>query len=500
MTARPSIKFSGAAIDAGTAARFTPGAALAAVAAITLVRLAFLSAEYHPLHADEAQYWSWSLDPAFGYYSKPPMLAWLIWLTTSLTGDGPFGVRLSSPMLHAAAAMFLYGVGRRLFDARVGFWSAVTYATLPAVSLSTVIASTDAPLLMFWSAALYFFVRAVDDDGRRWWLATGVAAGLALLSKYAGVAFPAGMLLYLALSSCHRSWLARSGPWLALGAMLLLVAPNLAWNAEHGWLTLAHVGENAALSGPLFHPDEMLEFLGAQFGVFGPILFGVLLVMLARGRRETRDHRMLLLLCFVIPMLATITVQAFLSRANANWAAPVYAAATVTVVAGLLREHRLRLMIGSLVLHLVTAAAIYGFEPARPLTGLADERWSDPFRRLRGWPDVGANLAAILQAYPDLLLLSDERRYLAHYIYEAKIPPDRAYKWNPDGRIDDHYEFISDMEAVEGFDFIYLTRWDPDPVSGHFDRVEILPDIRVRTHSDTEIRLNVRLLYGFRGY
>ena len=172
----------------------------------------------------------------------------------------------------------------------------------------------------------------------------------------------------------------------------------------------------------------------------------------------------------------------------------------MTVVAGLLRERRRRLLIGSLVLHLIAAGAVYGFEPARPLTGLAEERWSDPFRRLRGWPDVGAELSAILETHPDMLLLSDERRYLAHYIYEANVPLDRVYKWNPDGRIDDHYELISSLESAEGRDFVYLTRWDPDPVLTHFDRVEVLPDIRVRTHADTEIRLHVRLAYGFRGY
>jgi hypothetical protein len=308
------------------------------------------------------------------------------------------------------------------------------------------------------------------------------------------------MLLYLAVSPRRRALLGRPGPWLALGAMLLLAAPNLAWNAAHGWLTVAHVGENAALGGALFHPDEMLEFLGAQFGVFGPVLFGALLVTLARSRRELRDDRMLLLLAFVAPMLAAIALQALLSRANANWAAPVYAAATVAVVHALLRDRKRALLIGSLALHLLAAAAIYGFEPARPATGLAEERWSDPFRRLRGWPEVGAELTDILEGRPDVLVLSDERRYLAHYIYEARLPLSRAYKWNPDGVINDHYELISDMGNAVGRDFVYLTRWDPDPVSAHFGTVEILPDIRVRTHEDTEIRLRVRLLRGFRGY
>jgi hypothetical protein len=483
-----------------TTARYGVAAALAAVAAITVVRLAFLAAEFHPLHADEAQYWTWALDPAFGYYSKPPMLAWLIWATTGLAGDGEFGVRLSSPIMHAIAAMFLYGVGRRLFDERVGLWTAVTYATLPAVSLSAVIASTDAPLLMFWSAALYCFVRALDGRAMGWWLATGAALGLAMLSKYAAIAFPAGLLLYLAVSPGNRRLLATPGPWLALAVMALLVAPNLLWNAAHGWQTITHVGENAALGGSLFHPDEMLDFLGAQFGVFGPILFGALLIMLARGRRELRDDRMRLLLSFVVPMLAAITLQALLSRANANWAAPVYAAATVAVVAAMLRDRRRAWLVGSLALHLVAAAAIYGFEPARPLTGLGDERWSDPFRRLRGWEEVGREIAPILDAHPDALLLSDERRYLAHYIYEARVPLDRAYKWNHNSAIDDHYELISNMENAIGEDFIYLTRWDPGPISEHFESAVSLPDIRVRTHADTEIRLHVLHLQGFLGY
>ena len=30
------------------------------------------------LHGDEAQYWAWSKDLDFGYFSKPPMIAWAI--------------------------------------------------------------------------------------------------------------------------------------------------------------------------------------------------------------------------------------------------------------------------------------------------------------------------------------------------------------------------------------------------------------------------------------
>src|SRR5579862_2170712 len=155
-----------------------------AILAITAARLLWLSIQSAGLYPDEAQYWFWSRHLAFGYYSKPPLVAWLIALTTSLFGDGEFAVRLSAPLLHAAAAGFVYGIGKRLYDRRIGFWSAMAYASLPGVSLSAFLISTDAVLMPCWAAALYGFIRA-RDDGWRWWLATGTAIGFGLLAKYA---------------------------------------------------------------------------------------------------------------------------------------------------------------------------------------------------------------------------------------------------------------------------------------------------------------------------
>src|SRR5712691_4999231 len=75
-----------------------------AIAAITAARLLWLGYQTAGLYPDEAQYWFWSRHLALGYYSKPPLVAWAIALTTGLFGDSEFAVRLSAPLLHAAAA------------------------------------------------------------------------------------------------------------------------------------------------------------------------------------------------------------------------------------------------------------------------------------------------------------------------------------------------------------------------------------------------------------
>ena len=127
---------------------------LAGVLAITGLRLLWLVFQPADLYPDEAQYWFWAQHPAFGYYSKPPLVAWLIALTIGLFGESEFAIRLSAPLLHAGAAVFVYAIGARLYDGRIGLWSALAYASLPGASISAFIISTDAPLLLFWAAAL----------------------------------------------------------------------------------------------------------------------------------------------------------------------------------------------------------------------------------------------------------------------------------------------------------------------------------------------------------
>jgi 4-amino-4-deoxy-L-arabinose transferase-like glycosyltransferase len=240
-------------------------AMLVGVAAITGLRLLWLALQPADLFPDEAQYWVWSQQLALGYYSKPPLLAWLIALTTGLFGDSEFAVRLSAPLLHAAAAIFVYAIGARLFDRRTGFWSALAYASLPGVSVSAFIISTDAALLLFWAAALFAFIRARENGGWGWWAAVGLAAGLGLLAKYAMFYWILSALGFLLLSSAERRHLR---PLLAaLGLALLIYSPNFWWNWSNGFVSYLHTKDNAALNGPLFHPDALLEFFGAQFGV-----------------------------------------------------------------------------------------------------------------------------------------------------------------------------------------------------------------------------------------
>jgi 4-amino-4-deoxy-L-arabinose transferase-like glycosyltransferase len=363
------------------------------VGVLTVLRVVALFATPLELYPDEAQYWLWSRHLDFGYFSKPPMIAWLIWATTRIGGDAEVWLRIGSPLINAATALVISRVATRLYGDEpngkwVGLAAAAIFILMPGIQLSSVLITTDTPLLFFLALMIWACVALPDASPRtRIWVAAGMGAalGLAFLSKYAAIYALVGLAAHLFLSrEARRAWT----PTMAVAffaALFAVFAPNLIWNYQHHFSTVEHTAANANWkTGKLFNPMEMAQFVGSQFGVFGPVPFGVLGggAMLLAVRRRLADAD-IMLLCFALPPLVTVAAQAFVSRANSNWAAAAYVAGSVLVAAWLLRWDARRWLIGGLVFQAVLAALF--------LTWVIDPRTAEAmgmansFKRARGW-------------------------------------------------------------------------------------------------------------------
>ncbi len=470
---------------------------LAAVAAVTAARLLWLAVQPADLYPDEAQYWYWAQHPAFGYYSKPPLIAWLIALSTAAFGDNEFAIRLSAPLLHAIAAGFVYAIGTRLYDRRVGFWSALAYLTAPGASLSAYIISTDAALLPCWAAALYAFIRARDADRPGWWIFVGVATGIGLLAKYAMVywlisAF--GFVLLIPGERCHFRPLLG-----AAGIAALLYLPNLWWNWSNGFVSYLHLRDNADLSRGLVHPGAFLEFLGSQFAVAGPLLFAALLGILVRPRL-LREPRARLLAAFALPSLAMMLCLSWLSRAQPNWAAPAYVSAIVLVVGWALALGWRRWLGAAVAINIALAVAAVGATEALAGVGLRIPPRYDPLHRLRGWQQLGDEVSRLLAAHPGLTLLADDRELLAALIYYVRPHPFGAVEWNPIPGITDQFRLVNNIGDHRGEDFLAIS------VHGLFDEMRPefadltpLTTIRSRTGKNGATIYAVAIARGYSG-
>ncbi|HLY56006.1 MAG TPA: glycosyltransferase family 39 protein [Stellaceae bacterium] len=494
---RPSTK--PAALPAGPAPDPFMRIALVAIFMVTFVRLAWLAGNPIDLYPDEAQYWIWAQHPDWGYFSKPPMVAWMIWATTNLFGDGLLAVKAGAPVAYAVTSVIVFFLAKRLYDTRVAAWSAIAFVTLPAVSLSAMVISTDVPLLLFWALATYAFVRAREPEGERWWGLVGIAIGLGLLSKYAMGFWIGSALLYLAVFADERPHLRRFLPALALG--LAIYSPNFIWNWMHGFASYRHTGDNADVHSFALHPLAFAEFAGSQAAVFGPIFLAALLLIVAGGRRALADRRSALLLCFAVPSLCVMLIVAALSRAQPNWSAPTYVTATVLVVAWLSQIGREVLVQVSVLLHVALVVGAASLAPLAQKIGITLPGRYDLLHRVHGWQRLGRGLdeVRIRQGLPQLL--GDEREFMAAMIYYMEPHPFDMQMWNPGGGVRNGFEMTQSLPDRPGGDFLWLTqRRETGEVLSRFESHEQVAHITVPIGGGLTREAWVYGLHGFKGY
>ncbi|MBV9737713.1 MAG: glycosyltransferase family 39 protein [Candidatus Eremiobacteraeota bacterium] len=211
-----------------------------AILVVSAIRLV-IAARY-PLTADETYYWVWSKHLAYGYTDHPPMVAWLIALTSAL-GNSPLAVRLPFIVCEAVAA---YAAGRAAItlsdNARAGIAATLAVLLIPQGRLAVGEALPDGPYLASWALALWCAAQLAKRPAREFALLLGIAMGGAILARFFGWALIVGIILYALAPSRRALW--RQGLFAALLIAAILYAPFILWNASHNWSNIAFTFAN----------------------------------------------------------------------------------------------------------------------------------------------------------------------------------------------------------------------------------------------------------------
>ena len=397
--------------------------AWASLLALTAARL--VAAAATPLAPDEAYYWVWSRALAAGYLDHPPMVALWISAGTAVAGDGPLGVRLLAPLAAFAGSLLLVQAGDDLLphasaDQRPGLWAAILMNATLLFGIGAVTMTPDTPLLLFWTAALWAMGRMLATGDGRWWLAAGVAAGLALDSKYTGALLAPCIALWLVAVPDLRRWWRSVWLWLAALAAILLFAPVLAWNAAHGWASFAKQGGRAEAWRPERAAQFLAELLGGQIGLATPllaVLFGAGIVLAVRLAVRTR-HAGWTLLAAATALPALVFAQHALGdRVQANWPSVIYPAAAIAAAClggGWVRWRRPAVALG---LALTLVVWVQG-----ALAPVALPMRADPtLMRVGGWQDLANSLTAMAAREGAQFVASDNYGHAA--LLALLVPP-----------------------------------------------------------------------------
>ena len=452
---------------------------------LLVFRIAALLISPWGLHGDEAQYWAWSKDLDWGYFTKPPLIAWTIWVTTSVFGDAEWAVRMSSPLLHSLTAFVIFRTARFAFDARTGFWAAAIYLLMPALWLSSGIVSTDVPLLLCWALALNAWLHLREKAVWSRAIQLGVAVGFGLLAKYAMLFFLPALGLAFLFDKPTRQGLNTLKGYAAGLITFLIFLPNILWNFAHDFATVTHTADNANMQGGIpFHPLELGTFWADQLAVFGPVTLVLYVLALIAALRGKLDKTALWIALFGLSPLIVISLQALMSRANANWAVTTYVAGSILTAHFAVKfwPKVKKWLLGGIGVQ----SAICLFLALALLSPVSTDALglSNSVKRLRQWPETAKIIETIYRqghegrAYETLAL--DKRIIfydLNYYGLAEKLP---MKMWMHDAMPANHAELTYPLPAQEGPVLIinYYDHYE-DELREDFTRLERLPDIDI---------------------
>lgn len=493
------------------------------------------------LAPDEAHYWDWSRHPDWSYYSKGPLVAYLIrggclvagaW-SEQVTGNLALAVRLPAVLCGSLLLASLYVLTLQIYGReRLALGVVALALTLPPVAVGSSLMTIDSPYTCCWGWALVLVWHAVFRASRWAWVGAGCAVGLGILAKYTMVLFLPSVALFLLTTPGYRRLLRRPGFWVMTGITGLCCLPILVWNVQHGWVSYRHVVSLSGIKGegPRLHWLGPLVYVGGQCGLLLVYWFVAWAgAMLAHQPLAERDPGRRYLWWLSAPTFGLFLAFSFKTGGGeVNWPVTAYlsglvlAAGWLTVPFQSPRGWYRRLNFAGLVLAcgagLLLTVFLHRSDYLHPLmsrvTGPPSPanrfplRRFDPTCRLKGWRDT---LAVEVDRVVDELRAGGEEPVLAATSWT--VPGELGFycRGHPQAYSvgllvgDRHSQYdlwpnpLDDGAALRGRTFV-LVGYVEDVIKAAFDRVE---PTRMVVHSENGQPISawfITVCRGFRGF
>ena len=302
--------------------------AVITVGYIIILRLVFSGLV--DLIPEEAYYWNYAQHADIGYLDHPPMVAWMIWLSTAIFGRNEIAVRLPALVSWVVAVFFIFKLTVNLFDRESAYRSTILLATLPIYFAVGCLMTPDAPVYAAWAGGLYFFERALLARKRGAWLGVGLCLGLGMISKYTIALLVPSALLFVLADRDSRRWLLRPEPYAAAVLSLAIFSPVLIWNAQHDWASFVFQGPRRWSGGIHFSTHLVL---GGALVLLTPIGLVNAINAIWPGQKysvkevsekATETRRKLFMLSFSLVPLAVFLIHSLRSAPKLNWTGPIW--------------------------------------------------------------------------------------------------------------------------------------------------------------------------------
>ncbi len=498
----------------------------------TFARIWFLGSGQLNLVQDEAQYWDWTRNMQLTYYSKGPLIAWIISTWTSIFGNTEFGVRFGAIVGSALTQILLYWGMSKLWDRRsAAVWTLVIYNSMPVFLALGILMTTDSPFILCWTGALFALYSSTiphlpglerDSNESRTtpFVLVAVFLAIGILAKYTmlgftGLAVIFGLVLMRKERLPRRFW---KKLFLALSSGVFVgFIPTLIWNFQNDFVGYKHVlyliGASGDSASQLIRLDRVLPYLGEQVGMATPwwlmfmLLggFGAAAVALKKksaNKLGLNNKQAALLSVFFLPVWFFFLAWSLHTKVHGNWAVISYVSGVM--LAGLAFDKFWSRRGSFRSVWLFLGIVIFGALHFQNLLPLPDNL--NPTHRLKGWTDLGKQVVELEKTqFKDsskVFIMSEEYDMTAALAFYVPGQPRTYCAWI-DRRMN-QYDLWPGPQDKLGWDSIYIIKKfkekPDDELLKMFKRVSAPIHLQTTFRGKPARKFTIYLCYDYNGY
>lgn len=203
---------------------------------------------------------------------------------------------------------------------------------------------------------------------------------------------------------------------------------------------------------------------------------------------------------FVIPYFLFITTLSLLSRAFANWGAPVYVAGIILVIAYLIKQNRLKVVKISLGVNILLALILYFYHPIISTFGVELSKKNDPYNRINGWEKVAKEFDNV-RVSNNYRMIFEDRKIMSEMIYYMNPHPFDSMIFNPSQNVSNQYDMFNSMSKPLEGKFIFVTdNKETTFLNKNFEKVELLKEVNVQLYKNYGRNYKLFLVENFKGF
>ncbi len=436
-----------------------------------LAKLFYLKELKLPLSYDESYYWDWSRHLDWGYYSKPPMIAWIIALSTKILGNSEYAVRLPALIFITLTILINYVLIFKYFGKIYARWTLFTLNFVPLFTIYSFVMTIDPPFIFFWSLSLYFLILYLENPTYFRAFLTGFFIGLGLLTKQTMVVFIILTFIYLYLFDKQKIKIKTT--WLILFTSLLIYFPNVIWNIQHNFVLFKHTEEH--FTRKTINLFSFLEFLGGTLVGYSLLWFPVFVFFSLKYINILKNfifknylpiHKSFifqfkilnLFFTFSFPIFFFLFLISFFIKLNLNWTLPFFIPGLIFVIVLSFQKKYTKFLIFLNVLLAFTLSLFIYILPHNQ--DYFSPQVSSLLNKFLGWKYLAQEVEKVYDG--NIPLVVSGRDIASSLAFYLKSHP-KVYVVQLESRPKNQYHLWRNISELEGKEVLLVKKWLDEP-------------------------------------